>query len=83
MRVNGSRVEKPSHGVAAGDTLTFAQGRQVRVVRIEALATRRGPAPEARALYADLTPEPEPRAGARPTKKDRRDAAFPRDHPLE
>ena len=81
MRLNGARIEKPAQSVQPGDTLTFPQGRQVRVVRIKALATRRGPAPEAQALYADLTPEPQPRAGARPTKKDRRDAAFPKDSP--
>ena len=83
VRINGTRTEKASQAVAPGDVLTFAQGGRVRVVRIEALATRRGPAPEAQALYADLTPPVEPRAGARPTKKDRRDAAFPKDGPLE
>jgi ribosome-associated heat shock protein Hsp15 len=61
--------------------LTFAQGGRVRVVRIVALAARRGPAPEAQALYEDLDP-PKPREPApqvprfegkgRPTKKDRR-----------
>ncbi|MFT7595708.1 MAG: ribosome-associated heat shock protein Hsp15 [Paracoccaceae bacterium] len=59
VRVNDNRAGKPAHGVAPGDVLTFAQGRQVRVVRIEALAERRGPAPEAQALYVDLSPESE------------------------
>ena len=67
--------------VGQGDVLTFAQGRQVRVVRIAQLGTRRGPAPEAQALYEDITPAapadahpPNPRyeGKGRPTKRDRR-----------
>jgi ribosome-associated heat shock protein Hsp15 len=75
VRVNGDRVVKPAAAVGPGDVLTFAQGGRVRVVRILGLANRRGPAPEAQALYEDLTPPdaPEtPRAGPRPTKRDRR-----------
>jgi ribosome-associated heat shock protein Hsp15 len=37
-----------------GDVLTFPQGGQIRVVRVLALAERRGPATEAQALYCDL-----------------------------
>jgi ribosome-associated heat shock protein Hsp15 len=82
-RVNGTPVAKPAHAVAPGDVLTFPQARAVRVVRILALGERRGPAPEAQALYEDLSP-PEPRAAtdvppirrlegnSRPTKRDRR-----------
>ncbi|WP_420798908.1 RNA-binding S4 domain-containing protein [Oceaniovalibus guishaninsula] len=77
VRINGTRVTKPSASVRAGDALTFAQGDRVRVVRIVAIGARRGPAPEAQALYDDLAPPegdaPVRRAGARPTKKDRRD----------
>ena len=75
VRVNAERVSKPAFMIAVGDALTFVQGRNVRVVRIAALGTRRGPASEAQALYEDLTPEAEPaapRVGERPTKKDRR-----------
>ena len=75
VRINGERVTKPAQSVSPGDVLTFPQGRQIRVVRIVALGTRRGPAPEAQALYDDLTPEAEPapeRVGARPTKRNRR-----------
>lgn len=83
VRVNGNRVEKRATSVGAGDVLTFAQGDVVRVIRIEALGIRRGPAPEAQALYSDLSP-PAPRdreepienpafdGKGRPTKKDRR-----------
>lgn len=78
VRVNGTRAGKPAQTVVPGDVLTFVQGRQVRVVRIAALGTRRGPAPEAQALYEDLTPPEDrpdpaaPRSGPRPTKRDRR-----------
>ncbi|MGX9349823.1 RNA-binding S4 domain-containing protein [Shimia sp. W99] len=79
VRVNSAKVSKASHGVVAGDVLTFPQARRVRVIRVLALGERRGPASEAQTLYEDLTPEQEsvPRApGAgekgRPTKRDRR-----------
>lgn len=82
VRVNGEKVQKRATSVGPGDVLTFPQGRMIRVVRIVALATRRGPAPEAQALYDDLTPPAEPipeRVGARPTKKARRDMEALRD----
>lgn len=75
MRVDGERVSKPAAAVGPGAVLTFPQGNRIRVIRIEAVGNRRGPAPEAQALYTDLTPEtPEegPRTGPRPTKRDRR-----------
>lgn len=77
VRVNADRVGKASHPVGPGDTLTFPQGRVIRVVRILDTGTRRGPAPEAQALYDDLTPAADrapqpPRVGERPTKRDRR-----------
>ncbi len=56
LRVNGEPVGKAHQSVKAGDVLTFPQGHDIRVVRILALGTRRGPAPEARALYDDLEP---------------------------
>ncbi len=84
VRVNGTKVAKPAHAVGAGDVLTFPQARAVRVVRILALGTRRGPASEARALYEDLgAPASEPpedivphppryEGKGRPTKRERR-----------
>jgi len=91
VRVNGTKVSKPAQRVGPGDTLTFPQGRDVRVVRIEQLGERRGPAPEAQALYCDLTPKrenfvpPSPRfdGKGRPSKKDRRSLDLNRAHPLE
>ena len=75
VRVNGVRVSKPATLVGLDDVLTFPQGATIRVVRILCLATRRGPAADARRLYDDMTPSSSPtraRIGPRPTKKDRR-----------
>lgn len=92
LRVNGVRVGKPAFSVSAGDVLTFAKERDVRVIRVVALGERRGPAPEAQALYEDLDP-PKPRepdlsapkfdGSGRPTKRDRRKLDQTRSLPLE
>ena len=57
VRLNGNRVSKAHQPVRPGDVLTFSQGRTVRVVRITALAERRGPAATAQTLYEDLSPD--------------------------
>ncbi len=56
IRVNGAIAAKPNHMIRPGDVLTFPVGRDIRVVRVQALGSRRGPAPEAQALYHDLAP---------------------------
>ena len=78
------RCEKPGFGVREGDTLALNRGRRTLVLEVLALGERRGPAEEARALYADHSPPPPPReerpgpvfardeGAGRPTKKDRR-----------
>jgi ribosome-associated heat shock protein Hsp15 len=61
VRVNGTRISRPGRDIGAGDTLTFPQANRIRVVRVQALGIRRGPAAEAQALYLDLVavlPEP-------------------------
>ncbi|MDW4496983.1 RNA-binding S4 domain-containing protein [Sulfitobacter sp. D35] len=94
VRINGVRVNKPATPVSPGDVLTFSQGTAVRVVRIEILGTRRGPAPEARELYSDLTPtrdeernerpeNPAFEGKGRPTKRDRRALDLSRARSLE
>jgi ribosome-associated heat shock protein Hsp15 len=55
VRVNGQRVENPAKPLAVGDVVTLALARTTLVLRVENLGARRGPAPEARLLYADLT----------------------------
>ena len=82
VRVNGVRALKPSRLVAPGNVVTAMPSGRLRVVRVVAAGTRRGPASAARALYEDLTPQVpvEPgspqdgdrRRGRRPTKRDRR-----------
>ena len=54
VRVNGARAEASAKALALGDVVTVAAGHTTAVVRVEALGTRRGPAPEARTLYAPL-----------------------------
>ncbi len=79
VRVNGARAVKPAQTVVPGDVLTLAQPRLVRVLRIEALGIRRGPATEARTLYTELSetreetpPNPRYEGKGRPGKRERR-----------
>lgn len=58
VRLNGQHVARASQAVAPGDTLSFPQGNRLRVIRIAALGTRRGPASEAAGLYLDLDAPP-------------------------
>ena len=57
LRLNGRVVAKAHAPVRAGDVLSFARHGEVRVLKIEALPARRGPAAEAKALYSELTSE--------------------------
>lgn len=85
VRLNTVKVETPARPVRPGDVLTLALPHAVRVVRVEACGSRRGPASEAATLFVDVAPpvpvartaplpgKPlrEPGSG-RPTKRDRR-----------
>jgi ribosome-associated heat shock protein Hsp15 len=88
LRVNEQPTSKSHYQVRAGDVLTFPKAGDIRVIRIEAIGKRRGPASEAQTLYADLAPPlprkkegespqakpPEREKGSgRPTKKERRE----------
>ncbi len=90
VRVNSTKIAKASFLIGPGDVLTFAQGRQVRVVRLVQLGTRRGPASEAQMLFEDLTevkddvpPAPRYEGRGRPSKKDRRILDLDRARTLE
>ena len=67
LRINGEVTSKPHRQAQIGQVLTFAQGPYIRVIRIDELGKRRGPASEAELLYTDLDP-PE----ARKTDKEAR-----------
>ena len=78
-----AQASKPSRDDSPGDRVELTLGEWRREVVVKALADRRGPAAEARALYDDLfaaaAPAPRPpRAVARapglgrPTKRERR-----------
>ena len=56
FRLDGSVINKPHRQALCGQVLTFIQGDRIRVIKIMALGTRRGPASEAYLLYEDLTP---------------------------
>jgi ribosome-associated heat shock protein Hsp15 len=66
LRLNGTRVEKPSQTVRPGDVLTLGRGGQILAVRILRLAERRGPAASAQALYEIVTDESLDKPGLRP-----------------
>ena len=54
VRINRQVTDKPHARLRPGDILTLPLRQDVRVVRVLALATRRGPAPEAQMLYQEI-----------------------------
>jgi ribosome-associated heat shock protein Hsp15 len=93
VRVNSERTIRTDHPVGAGDVLTITLFEHLKVWRVLDPGSRRGPAPEAAALYEDISPPPLPRESAplpfaardpgagRPTKKERRDTQKLRGEP--
>jgi ribosome-associated heat shock protein Hsp15 len=85
VRLNRQRVEKPSQAVHIGDVVTATVHRRVFVAKVLGLGARRGPATEARLLYEELTPPPQPASlpgregdeapSSRPDKRERRQLA--------
>ena len=57
VRIKGQKAAQPADTVKAGDTLTLTMDRRILVWRVLGLGERRGPAPEAQALYEDLSPQ--------------------------
>jgi len=83
VRLNGERAAAASRTVKAGDVITVALDRAVRIMKVTGFAERRGDADAARLLYEDLIPISPSRAAesitaerdtgaGRPTKQDRR-----------
>jgi len=56
FRIDGRVVERAHTEVRVGNVLTFPLDERVRVIRVEAMPIRRGPAHEAHACYSDLSP---------------------------
>ena len=56
IRLNGRRVDRAHAPVRVGDLITMPQGIVVRVIRVEQLPVRRGPAVEAALCYSAITP---------------------------
>ena len=56
LRINRQPTDKPHARLRVGDIVTLPLRGDVKVIEILALATRRGPAPEARLLYREIPP---------------------------
>jgi len=54
VRINGVRETSPGHAVKAGDVITIALDRGVRLMKVAGFSERRGDATAARVLYEDL-----------------------------
>jgi ribosome-associated heat shock protein Hsp15 len=54
VRVNGMRIDAPSRTVRAGDVITVALDRRVRVLKVRGFVERRGPAGTSGTLYEDM-----------------------------
>jgi ribosome-associated heat shock protein Hsp15 len=54
LRLSGRIVDRSHVSVRVGDVLSFAVHGRVRVIRVEALPSRRGPPTEARLTYSEV-----------------------------
>jgi ribosome-associated heat shock protein Hsp15 len=54
VRVNGTKIDAPGRFVRAGDVITVALDRRVRVLKVCGFTERRGPASASHSLYEDL-----------------------------
>jgi ribosome-associated heat shock protein Hsp15 len=58
VRIDGKRVAKPSEDIGEGRVISLPLHGRVRILRVTALPTRRGPAAEARAHYEEIDAAP-------------------------
>ena len=81
VRINREKTDQASQAVKPGDVLTITLDRRILVLKVLQPGSRRGPAPEARLLYEDLSPAPVPgerpdaqreKGEGRPEKRERR-----------
>ena len=85
LRVNSNKIIKPASKVKKNDVLTINHINMVRIIQVQSLGSRRGPASEAQKLYNDLagdkidaskiksvSEKSKKETNKRPTKKDRR-----------
>ena len=85
LRVNSDKIIKPASKVKINDVLTINHANMVRIIKVQSLGVRRGPANEAQKLYEDLSGDTKGASNIkhvsekskkdtnkRPTKKDRR-----------
>ncbi|MEM9304075.1 MAG: RNA-binding S4 domain-containing protein [Pseudomonadota bacterium] len=78
VHLNDARV-KPARQVRVGDLLSITRGRVHFEVEVVALSDRRGPAPEAQALYAETRASVERREREAEERRQRREALANRD----
>ena len=85
LRLNSNKIIKPAAKVKINDVLTINHINMVRIIQVQSLGSRRGPASEAQELYNDLSGDmidaskiksvsekSKKETNKRPTKKDRR-----------
>jgi len=57
IRINGYHIQDPAKLLKVGDILTIVLSHDIKVICVEQLGSRRGPAVEAVTLYRILHPE--------------------------
>ena len=85
LKLNSNKINKPASKVKINDVLTINHINMVRIIQVQSLGSRRGPASEAQKLYYDLSGDitdasktkhvsekSKKETNKRPTKKDRR-----------
>lgn len=58
IRLDGRRIDRAHAAVRPGNVLSLMLHGRIRVLRVERLPSRRGPASEATTLYHEITPAP-------------------------